>query len=460
MTGNGITYNSNYKPWLQATNTNAVSWGATGASGWGATGLSFQGTSGWGNAGWGNSVSYGTSSLSSSSSSRTKTAEEQKQARDAATQKVIENRKKKNASTIFQGFTKKEEEKLLKQHSITFEPTAKLGSSLLAGLGLGSLMKNGGMFSHPWNSAKTALRGSATNQMFKGKDEIWKNFSNLTQEAYYQMHKVERRSNSHWFKIFRKSYTQADDGVFKQYQKLMEDAIKSGNPERLAEVTELGKRINVKDGWLTNAWRKLRGKPMLNPADELTKGLDDIAKGAMRSSEGVQTLLKYKNVSLKQAFNQAKGGKVGLILGALGFLMEIGNISKAFKKDKKDGWKQTGQSVAKFGANYLGYMAGETIGIWGGAKLGALIGSVVPGLGTAVGALAGMLCGTIVSHFAGKGVRAIVGDNVSNEIQTKNLTKTEDGIKQIKQDLIAQAERGEIKDQETLDLISKFEATA
>ena len=138
--------------------------------------------------------------------------------------------------------------------------------------------------------------------------------------------------------------------------------------------------------------------------------------------------------------------------------MEIGNIKKAREEGK--GWAQFGQSLTKFGANYLGYMAGETIGIWAGAKLGALIGSVVPGLGTAIGAIAGMLCGTIVSHYAGLGARKLVGDNLSNEIQTNNLTKTSEGVEQIKQDLRAQAEKGEIKDQETLDLISKFEATA
>ena len=192
MTEQGMIYNSNYKPWLQATNVAAsTNWGLANA-GAANTGM----YSGWGNIGMSGGIvgNVTTPTVSASeSSSDSKSSEEQKKAREALKQEIIEKKRKKIASTIFTGLTKKEEEVLLQEHAKTFEPMGTLGSSLGFGVGLTAVMKNGGIVSHGINTVKTAMPGSVTNTMFRGNKELHKKYGNLMQEAYYQMHKAERR---------------------------------------------------------------------------------------------------------------------------------------------------------------------------------------------------------------------------------------------------------------------------
>ena len=177
---------------------------------------------------------------------------------------------------------------------------------------------------------------------------------------------------------------------------------------------------------------------------------DDIAKGA-------KALVNSAHMTWGKAFKQAYGGPIGAVMGLIGLIPEIGNIKKAFSLDRKKGWKQVVQSVVKFGANWGGYIAGETVGIMAGAKIGAMIGSVVPGLGTAIGAVAGMLCGTIASIYAGKGAKKLMGYNVANEVKTQEVAQKEGGADEILQTLFAQAQSGELKDEETLRILNDIQ---
>lgn len=413
----------------------------------------------------GSLTGYGYQGYSSNSSSSSTDSYEQKALREAearkkriqeSTQKTIKKIEESKQSVLFKGYglTKDQEKILLEQHAKTFEPDTKVLGALGTGIGIGAVMKNGGLVSHGWNTAKSLGPNSATSMMFKGNEALWKNSSNLMQEAYYQMHKAERR-HLKGLGMIKQSYS---DQTYKKMEDMMYDAIKRGNVDEIAEVTESFKQINKNDGWLSSAIKRLRGKAVESP-DDILKNIqsgtlsqnvtDDIAKGA-------KALANSAHMTWGKAFKQAAGGPVGIVMGLLGLIPEIGNIKKAFSLDRKKGWKQVGQSVVKFGANWGGYIAGETVGIMAGAKIGAMIGSSFPGLGTAIGAVAGMLCGTIASIYAGKGAKKLMGYNVANEVKTQEVAQKEGGADEILQTLIAQAESGELKDEKTLGILNSI----
>lgn len=414
----------------------------------------FGSITGYGYQGYSSGSSSSSSSADSYEQKALKEAEARKKRIQENTQKAEQKLEESKQSVLFKGYglTKEQEKVLLEQHAKTFEPDMKLLGTLGTGIGIGSIMKNGGLVSHGWNTAKSLGPNSATSMMFKGNETLWKNSSNLMQEAYYQMHKAERRHHK-GLGMIKHSYS---DQTYKKMEDMMYNAIKGGNADEIAEVTERFKQINKNDGWLSNAIKRLKGKAVESP-DDILKNIqsgtvsqdvaDDIAKGA-------KALVNSAHMTWGKAFKQAAGGPIGIVMGLFGLIPEIGNIKKAFSLDRKKGWKQVGQSVVKFGANWGGYIAGETVGIMAGAKIGAMIGSVVPGLGTAIGAVAGMLCGTIVSHFAGKGAKKLMGDNVANEVKTQEVAQKEGGADEIIQTLLAQAQNGELKDEEALRIIN------
>ena len=181
----------------------------------------------------GSITSYGYPNFSSSSSSSSTETYEQKALREAEarkkriqenTQKAVQKLEKSKQSVLFKGYglTKDQEKILLEQHSKTFEPNTKVLGALGTGIGIGAVMKNGGLVSHGWNTAKSLGPNSATSMMFKGNETLWKNSSNLMQEAYYQMHKAERR-HLKGLGMIKHSYS---DQTYKKMEDMMYNAIK------------------------------------------------------------------------------------------------------------------------------------------------------------------------------------------------------------------------------------------
>ena len=492
MTGNGITYDPNYKPWLQATNINAASWGsATGSTGalgwgntgWGNTGFGFQGTSSWGNlawgnAGWGNSASYGASSSSSSSSSKTITSEEQKQAREAAKQKVNEKRKKNNLSTVFKGLTKSEE-KLITDYSVKKQEYHEhLGSSLAMGAGMGILLPNMREITHPISAAKSTFgKNSVVNTVFNDsvrKGSLWNNHAGIMQEAYAELHKAEiRHSKSKWRGFFKRGFT--DDELIKLSTKL-ESAIATGKSDDvLKAVAELKEANNIRGGHIPRAWQTV--KSWFGGAEPATTSIDDVLtklntavpdkKGNMvapitSSMNSINTMTNL--TTLKGSFNASLGGKVGIFFALTSLISEFKYMKAGFEKDRKTGFKQLGQSVAKAGSSWGGYLLGETLGRWGGARLGAKIGAKLgtafaPGIGTAIGAVAGVILGTVASWGLRKLTNKIVGDNVANELITNNeiseTIKDDEKRASFISNLTAQAAKDKDIDEETAAALKK-----
>ena len=166
-------------------------------------------------------------------------------------------------------------------------------------------------------------------------------------------------------------------------------------------------------------------------------------------------LRNNKKMSFKGAF-KISGGKATMLMSLAALAFEIPNIIKAFKNDRKDGWKQLGQSAVKVGIPSLLSLGGECAGRLIGAKIGGLIGSVVPGIGTAIGVGLGLLISTLVFNGASKIARNTVGDNVVNDIKTAEVAKKKNGANEILETLVYRAQSGEIKDEETLKILSKL----
>lgn len=405
-------------------------------------------------------------STSSTSSSNTdsyearakKEAEERKNRSEKSREEAQRKADEAKLSTVFKGYglTKEQEEILLREHSKTFEPDMKLFGALGAGVGIGAVMKNNAIVSHPFNAVSTLGKNNTARALFKGNEELWKKSGNLMQEACYEMYKAERRHKKHWFGMWKKNYS---DDTFNAMKDMMETAIRNNNADEIAKVTATFREINKNDGWLVNFYNKIRGKAKVTPDDivNLVKNNAIDPEMAKSITNTATTLSKTANLTLGKSLSQAVGGKLGIIMSFAGILPEIQNYKLVKDKDKKLAKKQLWQSVVKFAANIGGYTLGEGLGTWAGAKLGALIGSSVPLVGTAIGALAGAICGTIVCHFAGKGAKKLMGDNVANKVKTQEVAKKADGADEIIQTLIAQARNGELKDEDALRIIQEIQ---
>ncbi len=130
----------------------------------------------------------------------------------------------------------------------------------------------------------------------------------------------------------------------------------------------------------------------------------------------------------------ASGVKGNALFAGISLACEAPEIIETYKTlGTSKGNKQLLKSTAVVAAETAGFWAGAKVGGIAGAKLGALLGTVVPGIGNAVGAivggLVGMACGMVVGHFAGKGMKAIVG---KSELEKHRQAQGEAIIKQLK----------------------------
>lgn len=455
MSGNTLNFNSNMPNGWTAPNINfsSTGFGALGAgtSAWSAPMFNF----GAGNT-WGGGVSFGGSSVGSSSAHSSKKVK-----------KKTKNKVDYNASRNFKGLTRKEEKLITEYSTKKQEYVENLGTSLAFGAGLGVVVPNMNQVAHPFSAANAAFnKNSVTNKMFQDvvKQDIWKKESILMQDAYAAMNRAEIRANKwSWQGLFKRGYTNEE---FEFLQKQMKEALQRGNADEIAEVTmKLKNANNLKEGWFSRIFKKPSttgaidgyNRTLLQSVDDKTGAVTDHLK-AYRAT----TSTSFKNIlrdsaGLKDA--SGKYNKMGIGFALLSLASEWRYIKAGFNEDTETGFKQLGQSIAKAGSSWGGYVLGSAIGKWGGAKLGSMIGTAVcPGLGTAIGAVAGFVCGTVCSWGLRKLTNWIVGDNVANKYIAKNEikeAKTDEQKAAFINNLVAQAQKDKDVDEKTLAALAK-----
>ena len=359
------------------------------------------------------------------------------------------------SKTPFQGLSKDQVNAITDYYAKNLEPSESLSGALITGTILGGAMLNPRVIAHPWNSLTSF---SDVNKIFKGArkegsaiNKLWKENSYIMEEAYAETQRLTARRK---LKIgaFRKRYTEAE---YKQLKEIMEKAVKSGNMDEIAKATETLKHAYVTNGFMPELWNKIRGKETVTVASKIndTKTI----------AENVKQLKSFSNMDFKKAFEKT-GGKVGLAFGFLEVIMNFSKIQAAFAKDKENkengintnlGAKQTVQTVVKAAGNTIGYAAGETFGVWAAAKYGAKIGTKCGGLtGTLIGAVAGVACGSLGMWIAGKGTRALVGDDVSNKIEAEKKLASAEGQQELLMDVAQSIQKDKNADVKTINAVT------
>ena len=339
--------------------------------------------------------------------------------------------------------------------------------SLLGAAGGGAafaLVNNTRFIAHPFASLSSL---GAVEKMFAGvkdkKSDLGKLWNNpetnaVVRDAYHKMHKLEGASKWRFAPLFKK---RLDKTTYDVLKKEMETALKSGNKEQIAKVTE---KIRVatgsKTGVIPQAWRSLIGKT--NP-DIAKMTTDTAVKSAVDKKLAEKAVTGYGE-AIKKGF-KSQGIKGGGFFAAMEFLMDFGKIRTAFSKDSSTGVKQLGQTSVKAAGSIVGWTVGEAVGAAAGAKIGAAVGTTFcPGLGTAIGAVAGLVGGSIGTWAMGKLTKKLVGEDVGSKVEVEKMKKTAQGQAQLLQLTAQQAQDDKKLDpkvaQALQNVISSYNAVA
>ena len=304
------------------------------------------------------------------------------------------------------------------------------------------LMNNPRLIAHPWNAATAT---PAVEKMFAEikKDgtflnKLWTNKTmeggyELLSEAYARTHKLESLNKSK-LGLFRK---RIDETTYNTLKKAMEDALRSGDPKKIALATEnIKKATNAFTGYIPQGLRKIglqgaltKVRKFINPSQY--QAASEVAAKNLTEA-GVKTS------TLGNALKHSCGIGNGLFFAGMELLFDYGKIKKAFAaKDPNDpnkGWRQLGQSLTKGVGSAIGWAVGEGIGAWAGAKIGAAAGTAIcPGVGTAIGAVAGLVGGSIGCWLAGKATHKIIGKEAGAVAEVDEMKKTKEGQVQLLQ---------------------------
>lgn len=306
------------------------------------------------------------------------------------------------------------------------EISESLPSAVVSGALFGGLMMNPRFVAHPINSVRATFSDDLL-KMFEGVrkegtalNKLWKENHTVMEEAYFQMHKAWARSKGK-LGFVRGKYTEQE---YKMLKNIMQEAINSGDVNKIAEASAKLKAAYVNNGWWNKGLHKIGLK---SEVPSVLKGLEN--------NELIKTTTKEILEGNKMTFSKAlqKAGLKGSILFAgIEIATNLGKIKTAFSKDNETGMKQLGQTTVKAVGNAAGWAVGEAAGIWAAAALGAKIGTCFgPGVGTVIGGLAGLIGGSIGMWLTGKATKAIVGEDVANKIEVDNMKKTVEGQKQL-----------------------------
>ena len=308
--------------------------------------------------------------------------------------------------------------------------------------------ENSQVLKHPFNSIRAI---KATNMIFDKSNTaiqaLWQKNPQLMQRAYGQLHAVNRMAQPKFSfvqKWFQKPITET---ARKDLEKIMADAIKSGDEKAILRATETLKASRGMDGYIPTAWNKVKNffggnAKNLTPQERILKKAADIDKAVNAPAAlkpGVGGLLK-------------QGLKEGKTFAIFGMVMDLPKIFSAYKNGGIDSaLTQITQTGIRSVADGIGWTLGRAAGGAIGTKVGATIGTAVcPGLGTAVGAVLGFLGGAAGSILASKITHALIPTDEGTKLEAQNLTKTKEGRENLLSLVAQKYEAGETIPQNVL----------
>ncbi|MBE7710934.1 MAG: hypothetical protein E7Z92_02205 [Cyanobacteria bacterium SIG31] len=352
-------------------------------------------------------------------------------------------------ATPFEGLNKAEVTAITEDYAKSLSPSHSFKSAAISG-GIGfALMNNPRLYVHPINTYKALSQTNAAFATVKeagtALNKLWmepKN-SELLREAWLQHNKALARCESK-LGLFRKSYlASGDNKVIKDVVLKLEEALKDGNLNEIKKYT-----AQLKVAYQSNPGILPKGVNYLKKSIGLNVGATSV-KEALADEKAINAVIKELNggeiVGFKNMLSKNTGGFFGPMMWVgFEFLADSGKIQTAFQEDKQTGWKQVGQTAVKGLGSAAGWTLGETAGKWAFAKWGAKIGSKVhPLLGTLIGGAVGLIGGSIGMWLAGKGTKAIVGKDVADKIQVKNMSNSAEGQLTMIQNTIQRIQSGE-----------------
>ena len=285
---------------------------------------------------------------------------------------------------------------------------------------------------HPKNAWKGIKEAK---EIFKVIPKEWagKNAA-LLQDAQIAVQQAVRDTGTKgwWSKWLRKPIDKtAIDPLLKE----MKTAIASKDVNKIAMATERLKAARGMDGRIARIFSK--GRTVAQRLSDKTKSgaIKKDAENLIKINEGVIT----KNFgSLAKSF--LKKDFIGFMLFETVF--NAGKIITAFQKDTKTGVEQTCQSLGKSALGTAGWCLGRAGGALLGAKVGASLGIAGGPAGAAVGALIGFTVGSIGMWAGHKLGNMILGHDIADKVEAKNMTKTQEGQTELLQFAMQKAQEG------------------
>lgn len=298
-------------------------------------------------------------------------------------------------------------------------------------------MENPQVLKHPINSFKAI---KVTNQVFDKSNPaikaLWEKNPQLMQKAYGQLHAINRSAQKKWKWLGQGAFQKPiSDVARKDLEKIMADALKSGDEKAILRATETLKASRGMDGYLPTLWNKITGGKNYTPQERIARKAADIEKAVNAPAAvkpGMTGLLK-------------QGLKEGKTFALLGMLIDLPKIISAYKNGGADSaLTQTFQSGIKSVADGIGWTIGRAAGGAIGTKVGAAIGTAVcPGLGTAVGAVLGFLGGAAGSILASKAMKLVIPTDEATKLEAEAQKKTPQGHAQLLSLVLEKAKMGE-----------------
>ncbi len=361
-------------------------------------------------------------------------------------------------TSIFQGLSQSETQALKDDYKKSLSPSEGILGAAAGGAAF-ALIQNPRLIFHPINSWKAT---KATNTAFasvKGNsalNKLWNNpeYSNILREAYLQLHKAEARKMTKFGAIRRSYKATGDVEKIDNIVNNLKNALKEGKIGLITKHTaELQHAYSVNQGFIPRTWNKITKFFTGKEAATVTSKLND-KNGILNR---YKTLKNTTGTSMKSILKRGGGIKGGILFFAMEVLMNLGKIKTAFEKDSNTGMKQLGQTAVKGTGNAVGWALGEAASVWAFTKWGAKIGSKIhPILGTLIGGAVGVIGGTVGMCLAGKATKALVGQDVADDIDANKLAQTTEGQEELLKNTIERMQRGEKVSPEAQQAVQKI----
>ena len=349
--------------------------------------------------------------------------------------------------SVFQGLSNAETQALMDDYKKSLTPSEGFFACAATNAAFGAVM-NPRLIFHPWNTINS---WSATNKAFAGVKEagsalnkLWVNpeNSNILREAWLQHNKALARCNKKLGWIRRSYLATGDKALIESIVKKLEGALAKGDMKLITEYT-----AQLKHAYGANPGALTKGVNWVKNLFGAGGGPTNVT-AALADKEGIKSIVtelgKTKGTSYMDMLKRGGGVKGGLFFMGIEFLLSFGKIKTAFEKDSETGWKQLGQTTVKAAGNAAGWALGEAAALWAFTKAGAAIGTAFgPGVGTLIGGAVGLIGGGLGMWLAGKATKALVGQDVADDIEAKKLANSQQGQVQLLQNTMQRMQSGE-----------------